>query len=58
MWRSLRLNEKPRIVVDCQFIANEFDDFSSRLAVQLLQIIKVKFLYPIIGRFSQCSGHF
>uniref|UniRef100_A0A1I7VLM6 SAM-dependent MTase TRM10-type domain-containing protein n=1 Tax=Loa loa TaxID=7209 RepID=A0A1I7VLM6_LOALO len=40
MWRTLRLNEKPRIVVDCQFIAKKFDDFSSRLATQLEYIIQ------------------
>ncbi|KAK6104258.1 tRNA (Guanine-1)-methyltransferase family protein [Brugia pahangi] len=40
MWRTLRLNEKPRIVLDCQFIAKKFDDFSSRLATQLEYIIQ------------------
>ncbi|VDO24690.1 unnamed protein product [Onchocerca flexuosa] len=40
MWKTLRLNEKPRIVVDCQFIAEKFDDFSSRLATQLEYIIQ------------------
>uniref|UniRef100_A0A183EVT1 SAM-dependent MTase TRM10-type domain-containing protein n=1 Tax=Gongylonema pulchrum TaxID=637853 RepID=A0A183EVT1_9BILA len=39
-WKTLRLNEKPRIVIDCQFIAKEFDDFSSRLATQLEFIIE------------------
>uniref|UniRef100_A0A0R3RR73 SAM-dependent MTase TRM10-type domain-containing protein n=1 Tax=Elaeophora elaphi TaxID=1147741 RepID=A0A0R3RR73_9BILA len=43
MWRTLRLNEKPRIVLDCQFIAKKFDDFSSRLATQLEYIIQENF---------------
>ncbi|VBB26936.1 unnamed protein product [Acanthocheilonema viteae] len=40
MWRTLRLKEKPRLVMDCQFIAEKFDDFSSRLATQLEYIIQ------------------
>lgn len=51
MWRTLRLNEKPRIVLDCQFIAKEFDDFSTRLATQLEYIIQVNFLNIVLGSF-------
>uniref|UniRef100_A0A915Q4J5 SAM-dependent MTase TRM10-type domain-containing protein n=1 Tax=Setaria digitata TaxID=48799 RepID=A0A915Q4J5_9BILA len=40
IWRTLRLNEKPRIVVDCQFLDKNFNDFSSRLATQLEYIIQ------------------
>ncbi|KAM3719138.1 Uncharacterized protein ACO02O_11050 [Dirofilaria immitis] len=43
MWRTLRLSEKPRIILDCQFIAKKFDDFSSRLATQLEYIIQENF---------------
>ncbi|CAG9537419.1 unnamed protein product [Cercopithifilaria johnstoni] len=43
IWRTLRLNEKPRLVLDCQFIAEKFDDFSSRLITQLEYIIQENF---------------
>lgn len=39
VWRSMRLGEKPHIVIDCQFLGD--DPFSTKLVKQLEFIIQV-----------------